>query len=38
MRAWMVDLHRTAGITDSNIQPQCIAMHDLQQQARRVDV
>lgn len=37
MRAWMVDLHRTAGITDSDIQPQCIAMHDLQQQARRVD-
>ncbi|HEX5356261.1 MAG TPA: hypothetical protein VFW93_08580 [Aquabacterium sp.] len=37
MRAWMADLHRVADITESDIQPRSIAMHDLQQQARRVD-
>lgn len=37
MQAWIADLYRVAGIHEADIQPQCLAMHELQQQARRVD-
>ncbi|MBI3383966.1 MAG: hypothetical protein HY019_18325 [Aquabacterium sp.] len=37
MRSWIADLYREAGIPDAVIEPHCIAMHDLQRQARRVD-